>query len=571
MIFLFLILANLIAFVCVVLGKLEAYFSLSIFMLSLGFFIENKYKRSAEAHPLSIIKSKWGMAVTRNRDFSEICSRFNKNSDIAANKYAIDERTWGDLDMDLVYSQIDRTLTVPGEQILYSMLRRPVLHAEELHERDSIFDLYSQDSGIREKHQVILSRLGKEGGSFLADLLWGDRPAISKFALIYRFVPILVLICILFGVINSGLVWFGIVVIFIFNMIVHYRTKRQNADYFPTINYLGGLIGCANKLANCQHPVLENYLTTIKTNINILSSAGRRTRYSNMVGKNIFFDYFNILFLIEVRAFFSMLSIIDRYEDQLKALFDISGLLDASISIASYRAGLTHFSRPIFVSPGSPIAYEKIVHPLLRGAVPNSLSLTKGGVLVTGSNMSGKTTFLKTIGVITILAQSINTCLAQSYQSCFFRVISLMGREDNLVKGRSYYLDEIIGMRRIIDASNSAIPSLCLLDEIFRGTNSIERIFASAEVLRYLANNNCCVFATSHELELADLLGQLYHYCHFQEEVKEDGLFFNYKLIEGVARTHTAIKLLRYVGFPESIIEAAESRIRAKINENKNH
>ena len=105
--------------------------------------------------------------------------------------------------------------------------------------------------------------------------------------------------------------------------------------------------------------------------------------------------------------------------------------------------------------------------------------------------MSGKTTFLKTIGVNAVLAQTINTCLAKEYQASFFQIKTLIGRKDNIIEGKSYYLDEISALLRIINALEKNLPCLCLLDEIFRGTNSVERISASAEVLLYLAKHPC--------------------------------------------------------------------------------
>jgi DNA mismatch repair ATPase MutS len=176
--------------------------------------------------------------------------------------------------------------------------------------------------------------------------------------------------------------------------------------------------------------------------------------------------------------------------------------------------------------------------------------------------MSGKTTFLKTIGVNTILAQTVNTCLAKGYRASFFHVKTLIGRKDNVIEGKSYYLDEINALLGIINALEKDVPCLCLLDEIFRGTNSVERISASAEVLLYLGRQNCLTFAATHDLELTELVKSSYSNFHFLEKITEQGISFNFKLLKGPSTTRNAIKLLRHVGYPEEIADAADSRIQ---------
>lgn len=99
------------------------------------------------------------------------------------------------------------------------------------------------------------------------------------------------------------------------------------------------------------------------------------------------------------------------------------------------------------------------------------------GVLLTGSNASGKSTFLKTVAVNAILSQSVNTCMAKKYEAPLFHVYSSMALRDNMDSGESYYIVEIKALRRILDAAEQEkIPVLCFVDEVLRGTNTVERI-----------------------------------------------------------------------------------------------
>ena len=252
----------------------------------------------------------------------------------------------------------------------------------------------------------------------------------------------------------------------------------------------------------------------------------------------------------------------EKYGNQLREIFDTIGFLDAMAAAASYKVGLNESVEPELTDSTPFLDIESVAHPLLKKPVPNSVSLRTGGMLVTGSNMSGKTTFLKTIGVNMLFAQTLHFCLAKKFSSSFFNTLTLIGRKDNIIEGKSYYLDEILTLLRIIQACRQDIPCLCLIDELFRGTNSVERISASAEVLLYLAKKNGLVFASTHDLELTRLVADAYVNYHFQEEIGEHGLLFNYQLREGSSETRNAIKLLRHVGYPEEITEAAERRIR---------
>jgi DNA mismatch repair ATPase MutS len=300
----------------------------------------------------------------------------------------------------------------------------------------------------------------------------------------------------------------------------------------------------------------------LKSALDKVSSIAPKTALLSLGENNALYEYLNILFLIQVRAFHSYLKLLEKFENQPRDIFETIGFLDAMVAVASYKVGLNESVEPELADSILFLDIEGAVHPLLKEPVPNSLSLRKGGMLITGSNMSGKTTFLKTIGVNMIFAQTLHFCLARKFSSSFFNTLTLIGRKDNIIECKSYYLDEIITLLRIIHASQQDTPCLCLIDELFRGTNSVERISASAEVLLYLAKKNVLVFASTHDLELTRLVADAYVNFHFQEEIGEHGLLFNYQLREGPSETRNAIKLLHQVGYPDEITEAAEQRIR---------
>jgi len=102
------------------------------------------------------------------------------------------------------------------------------------------------------------------------------------------------------------------------------------------------------------------------------------------------------------------------------------------------------------------------------------------------------------------------------------------------------------------------IPLLCFVDEVLRGTNTVERIAASSQILKSMARRNIMCFAATHDIELTSILESDYNNYHFQEEVKEDDILFNYRLYEGRATSRNAIKLLGIIGYSPDIIKKAE-------------
>jgi len=232
-----------------------------------------------------------------------------------------------------------------------------------------------------------------------------------------------------------------------------------------------------------------------------------------------------------------------------------------------HEKGLQNYISNI-TKPKNKLCFKDIYHPLINEPVANSLEINKP-VLVTGSNASGKSTFLKTIAINAIFAQTIYTCLAKNYYSCYFMIFTSMALKDSLIDGESYYIVEIKSLKRIIDSINPSAPCLCIIDEVLRGTNTVERIAASSQVLFFLSQSNCLPIAATHDLELAHMLRRHYGNYHFQEYVTDNDIMFDYKIYPGKSSTRNAIKLLKLMGYKDSIVESSEARAKAFMEQGK--
>ncbi len=278
---------------------------------------------------------------------------------------------------------------------------------------------------------------------------------------------------------------------------------------------------------------------------------------------SVVYEYLNLAFLLDANGVYFGARDLRAHGATLLRVIAAIGEVDAAVSVASYRAGQTAWTRPRFVPAGTPAVLTDVRHPLVVDPEPNSITLRPArGILVTGSNMSGKSTFLRTVGVTAVLAQTINTCLATAYEAPVFAVRSCIGRNDDLVAGKSYYIVEVEALMALVRASLDAAPHLFLLDELFRGTNAVERIAAGHAVLveliaRGSAPTPHVVLAATHDGELVDLLPELFAPYHFGDAVDADGLVFDHRLRPGPATSRNAIALLRIHGAPHTLLDRA--------------
>jgi len=166
--------------------------------------------------------------------------------------------------------------------------------------------------------------------------------------------------------------------------------------------------------------------------------------------------------------------------------------------------------------------------------------------------------------VAVIMSQTVGTCLASSYSAPLLDVRSCMGRSDSLIEGRSYYLDEVQGILSLVKASHSGAAHLFLLDELFRGTNTTERIAAAEATLLELtsAPDSHIVVAATHDTELASLLGGAFAAMHLADREVDGDLVFEYRLAAGPSTTRNALALLERYGAPRTLIDRAAARAR---------
>ena len=265
----------------------------------------------------------------------------------------------------------------------------------------------------------------------------------------------------------------------------------------------------------------------------------------------------NVFFLREVIPVSKAFFLLQGKQEQIEEVFRYFGLVDVLCSVSELRDGLPYYVLPEACGEGETFHAEGLYHPLIERCIPNDITLCGKSVLVTGSNMSGKTTFIRAIGLNLFSAQVLHTCFAHSFRfpmdAALYSAIHL---EDSLMEGKSFFLQEVQIVREMLEAGKECWRFF-LLDELFKGTNTVERIAIAKAVLSALAHKNSIVFASTHDVELASLLEDEYELFHFCECVADNTLSFDYKLKPGPVTERNAIRIIEMCGYPQEVVREA--------------
>jgi DNA mismatch repair ATPase MutS len=516
------------------------------------------------------LRNEWGInQLKKERNFDAIRLLFDYYNSDGKDSSHIDEQTWKDLNINQLYGKIDRCCTDPGEAVLYNMLRTPLFDEKKLAARNKIIHACQNNIELREQLQLEFSKVGHQFiRNDIFTLLWRNDFPENRIKIVLTILSIAAFLSIIIPIIfQSATLILVPVAIFIINLLVHYHFKQTKGSNLETISfpYLIALIKTAKTLSEIKHAEIAPYTQELAELYKSSQGILKKARYlfptdsSSGDPAQYFLEYLNIFFLLEARAFYATTGELVRVIDKVRKIYLDIGEMDALLSAASYRESLPVYSEPEFGETGIRLDIKDARQPLLDNPVPASLKIDKNVVIITGSNMGGKSTFLRNIGCNVLLAQTICTTISSYYRGNFFRIISSISRTDDLIEGKSFYYAEAERILKAIRSFSDRTPTLCLIDELLSGTNSTERLHASEAIIRYLSRQNTLAIIATHDLELADRLNGSCDFYHFTDNVDETGLKFDYLLKPGIAKTRNAIALLKYMGYPKEITQEADT------------
>ena len=266
----------------------------------------------------------------------------------------------------------------------------------------------------------------------------------------------------------------------------------------------------------------------------------------------------NLIFPLDYLISYLMGNWAVKYGKHLPGYIDSLAELESLMCAAQTGLVLSESSFPVFVSSDKPddnafFEGKDIAHPLLDHdtVVSNSVTIDKDIAIITGSNMSGKTTLIRTVGVCSVLAYTGGMVPAADVKLGRMRIMSSMRIVDSLEENMSTFKAELIRISGIVNAAGENRPLLFLIDEIFRGTNSDDRTEGALTVLRKLSASYICGLMTTHDYAMIDKTKVDFNnirYYHFSETYTDTGITFDYRLKEGISRQSNAKYLMKLVG-----------------------
>ena len=503
--------------------------------------------------------------IRRDREWIPLYFLYRQSDDPAPD--TVDDNTWGDLEMDEVFARIDRTVSVIGRQFLYAMLRiyKNGRSDEEKQRLNALYSIFQTDEALREKIQMALYSLRRDESAYLITLLHENLPAKSKYSwLVYVCSGLFFLSIVLMIAINS-VFFFAALAMALCNILINAFYGSAIFRQCPDLGCFSAMLRAVGKLARIAAPTGIREFDTLRKLKDFAAALNGKVFWFSLNEERMdaltaaLYGFLNHFGLFRLVVFMRIIDDLQKSRDKIRMIFEAIGSLDACVAIASWLQNVPISAVPSFDEDNESgasgiIDVKGMYHPLIENAVGNSFFLSGESALITGSNMAGKTSFIKTIGINMILAQTIFIVLAERAGMPRRFVRSSIKREEQVMDGQSYYSREIELLREFLNCSENRY--LFLIDEIFRGTNTIERVAISAATLRYLTGKNM-VLVTTHDIELQPLLSDCARLFHFSEQVDGDRYYFDFVLRDGPCHAGNAIRLIELKGYPPDIVTEA--------------
>ena len=338
--------------------------------------------------------------------------------------------------------------------------------------------------------------------------------------------------------------------IFIFNFLINFMYEFIFRDDFSNID----------KISNDYYKLNDVYKVIVNTKFNSkkLNSISNdisldidKIKYlffindlNNLKNNILSSSIFNGLFCINIVVMFMYSLFLKKDVNTLKVGITDIEELEALISLAGIGILKKNVCMPILVDDVE-LDFKNIEHPLISSGkiVSNDFSNTAGVNIITGSNMGGKTTFIRTVGINLILMNAGTFVCSTSFRSCYFRIFTSISVNDDIDKGISTFYGELLRMKKAIDFHGG--NRLVLVDEIFKGTNYNDRIYGAMNVIKKLDDSKTILFVTTHDFELCDYKIKNLRNYYFKEYYEGDSIKFDYKLREGKCESTNAKYLMK--------------------------
>ena len=459
----------------------------------------------------------------------------------------VDETTWSDLELDRLFNRINYCHTSIGEEYLYNNIKKRESVIDE-----ALIEKLETDKCSRQRLTQMFQRTGYlEGSDTSAFFSRRLAPHIKKRYLYCATLPI---ICFLLLIISMKVWLLTTIAVSLFNVFYFYRTKLTLEYELNRVFYLARLL--KGSALYIKWKKSANLTLSYKRLLSFRLLAFFFNRNSLDGGINLF-NVFRGVFLFDLILYNFMLGSIAKKQSDVAIIWHALAKLDINISVCKYRETLSFYAIPVF-SDVDRFLFKEMVHPLTEEGVPNSLTWNDN-IILTGTNSAGKSTFIKALALNVILAQAINTVVAEKAVLNKIVVQTSMAIKDDLLTGESFFVAETKSIRRLLTLVAKKQPTIVIMDEILKGTNANERISASLALMKWFNQfDELKVCIATHDLMLAEVGMRGFVNYHFSNKVVGEQIEFDYKLQKGISKTRNAIGILAAYDFPAEVVMEAK-------------
>ena len=470
----------------------------------------------------------------------------------------VDDQTWYDLALHKVFDQLNYTQSSIGAEALYQKMRLLTFQPDDsLRELEEFFE---RQPDLRLRVQVIMNQLGKKNHNMARSIVANPGNQDSRIYLsLYLFLaclPVLSLFFLPFFQIQAMSVLIASVT---FNIIFSSIRNWSNKTRLDQVSYLVRLFASAEKLSRLALPkqeALKQAVQPFKKTKVISSILQSPTGNSEM---EIILIYLNFLFLIPQIAQVYIYNQVKSYQKEAQETINLLGEMEVAISLLRHKRDFELICQPHFSKEGG-IRGKSLYHPLIANPVVNDVSFEKN-MVISGDNASGKSTYLKMVAINCILAQGLGFAYGESFELPYGHVMTSMDVSDDIEVGDSYFITESKTILRMIENLKKPGFHYFFIDELFKGTNTIERIGAGLGIVRWLSGRNCLYMISSHDIELVVASGAVNDNYHFDSRYVDGKIVFDYQIKQGAAVTKNAVNTLKSLHFPSEITLTAQELI----------
>lgn len=466
----------------------------------------------------------------------------------------IDDITWHDLDMSTVFSSINTTYSSLGAEALYRRFR--CYSFEQDKDLSDLIEFFDCNPEVRERTIDAFAKLGKQNDNGTQAYLAGEYTPVMKslsFYLVFATIPLVgFFLSFIFATMGNIILITGMAI----NALYYYLNEQKYYSELEKVRYLIQIVLCAKKLTQEPLPMQKKIKNLVLPFESILSTGiAFGNNWHDEISRGSV--KFAMLFMMPFISAHVVYNKMGHQRGDLLTLWELLGNLEIACCILNLRTFQSKTAIPTFDTVE--VHGNKMYHPLLKQPVENDVNWEQI-TLVTGSNASGKSTYVKSVAINCILAQTIQTVFAESFSMRPGHVLTSMAVSDNLFEGNSYFVAEIKSIKRLLNRVATGERCYCFVDEILKGTNTVERISASSSLIEWLDGYSSLAFIATHDIELPIILEGICHNIHFSEKILDEGITFDYKLQHGPATSRNAIALLEVMNYPEEIIVSAQKK-----------